>query len=90
MLVNLVYLIKVLWYVLLGALMLKFIIEVCIINTTNKIKGVFFQKKLASMIDEAIDEAIEELLNEKKTKKMKNNSFSFIFVLTNDKLCVIL
>lgn len=69
MLEKLVYLIKVLWYVLLGALMLKFIIEVCIINTTNKIKGVFFQKKLGSMIDEAIDEAIEELLNEKKNEE---------------------
>ena len=65
MLENLVYLVKVLWYVLLGALILKFIIEVCIINTTNKVKGVFFQKKLGSIIDEAI----EELLNEKKNEE---------------------
>lgn len=69
MLENLVYLVKVLWYVLLGALILKFIIEVCIINTTSKVKGVFFQKKLGSIIDEAIDEAIEELLNEKKNEE---------------------
>ena len=69
MLENLIYLVKVLWYVFLGALLLKFIIEVCIINTTNKVKGVFFQKKLGSIIDEAIDEAIEELLNEKKNEE---------------------
>ena len=69
MLENLIYLVKILWNVLLGALILKFIIEVCIINTTNKIKGVFFQKKLGSMIDEAIDEAIKELLNEKKNEE---------------------
>ena len=69
MLENLIYLVKILWHVLLGALILKFIIEVCIINTTNKIKGVFFQKKLGSIINEAIDEVIEELLNEKKNEE---------------------
>lgn len=69
MLENLIYLVKMLWYILLGSLILKFIIEVCIINTTKKIKGVFFSKKLSSLIDEAIFEAMNELIDEKKDKE---------------------
>lgn len=69
MLENLIYLVKMLWYILLGSLILKFITEVCIINTTKKIKGVFFSKKLGSLIDEAISEAMNELIDEKKDKE---------------------
>lgn len=72
MLEKLIYLIKVIFFILLGAIMLKIIVEVCLINTLQRIKQVKATKKLSKTFEKALDEAVEQALkdiDEKESEK---------------------